>query len=150
MIWKPHVTVAAIVERQGRFLIVKEECDGKVVYNQPAGHLNEGESLIEAVTRETLEETARHFRPTAITGMYRWTHLETGITYLRVGFTGTDSGHEPARPLDSGILHVSWLSRAELCARQKRLRSPMVLRCIDDYLAGKRYPLSLLTELGSA
>jgi len=147
MIWKPNVTVAAVVERQGRFLIVEEDADGKRVYNQPAGHLDEDEGLIEAVMRETLEETAWHFEPTALVGVYRWKNTHTGITYLRVCFTGACHGEEVGRPLDEGIVQAVWLSRDELAALGSRLRSPLVLRCVDDYLAGRRYPLELLVDM---
>jgi ADP-ribose pyrophosphatase YjhB (NUDIX family) len=147
MIWKPNVTVAAVVERQGRFLIVEEDADGKRVYNQPAGHLDEGESLIKAVTRETLEETAWHFEPTALVGVYRWKNTHTGITYLRVCFTGACHDEEAGRSLDEGIVQAVWLSRDELTALGSRLRSPLVLRCVDDYLAGRRYPLDLLVDM---
>ncbi len=147
MIWKPHVTVAALAERNGRFLMVEEEADGKIVYNQPAGHLDEGESLIEAVRRETLEETAWHFEPDAIVGIYRWISPDNHHTYLRICFAGICQKHEPTRALDQGILRALWLTRAELEGMKQQLRSPLVLRCLDDYLAGKRYPLALLNEL---
>lgn len=147
MIWKPHVTVAAVIEREQRFLMVEEEVDGKVVYNQPAGHLDAGESLIEAVARETLEETAWHFLPSAVIGIYLWTQPASETTYLRVCFSGLCQGHEPDRPLDEGIRVAPWMTRAELCRQGERLRSPLVLRCVDDYLAGKHYPLALLNRL---
>lgn len=147
MIWLPHVTVAALVERDGRFLIVEEESDGKIVYNQPAGHLDEGQSLIDAAQRETWEETAWRFLPNAVLGVYRWQNPRNGHTYLRVCFTGECTEHDPARTLDTGILRALWMTRDELRALSRQLRSPMVLRCVDDYLAGKRYPLELLTEL---
>lgn len=144
---KPHITVAAVVENAGRFLVVEEEADGRVVYNQPAGHLDDGETLLQAVVRETLEETGWHFAPQAMVGVYRWRSPVNGVTYVRVCFSGVCLKHEAGRTLDSGILRVLWLSRGELSALGNQLRSPMVLRCIDDYRAGKRYPLSLLTEL---
>ncbi|MCL4315798.1 MAG: NUDIX hydrolase [Gammaproteobacteria bacterium] len=147
MIWKPHVTVAAVVEREGRFLIVEEEADGRVVYNQPAGHLDEGESLAHAVVREALEETAWHFKPDGVLGIYRWTNPDSKITYLRVCFRGTCDVHEPHRALDNGILRVCWMTRAEIENLKTQLRSPLVLRCVDDYLAGKSYPLALLTDV---
>lgn len=148
MTWRPHVTVAALVERDGRFLVVEEEADGNIVYNQPAGHLNEGESLVEGVARETLEETAWHFQPSSIIGIYRWVSPANGHTYLRVCFNGNCDKHEPTRALDTGILRAVWMTRSELCQLdQQQLRSPMVMRCVDDYLAGKHYPLTLLTEL---
>ena len=146
MLWKPHVTVAAVVERNNRFLIVEEESDRQLVYNQPAGHLDEGESLINAVVRETLEETAWSFIPEALVGIYRWQNPGNRNTYLRICFTGHCTEHDPGRPLDEGIMQALWLSRSELIATE-RLRSPMVLRCIDDYLGGQRYPLDLLTDI---
>ncbi len=147
MIWKPHVTVAAVVERDGRFLIVEEEADGRVVYNQPAGHLDEGESLADAVVREALEETAWHFKPDGVLGIYRWMSPDTGTTYLRVCFRGACDTHEPRRALDNGILRVCWMTRAEIENLKPQLRSPLVLRCVDDYLAGRRYPLALLADV---
>ncbi len=147
MIWKPHVTVAALIELNGHFLMVEEEDNGRVVYNQPAGHLDEGESLITAVVRETLEETAWHFQPESVTGIYRWMNPQSDITYLRVCFTGICDEHDAGRPLDKGIRRALWLTRDELCQLHAQLRSPMVMRCIDDYLAGRRYPLNLLSDL---
>jgi ADP-ribose pyrophosphatase YjhB (NUDIX family) len=145
MIWTPRVTVAAVIQRENRFLLVEEEVNGHAVFNQPAGHLEAGESLVEAAVRETLEETAWRFIPSAITGVYRWPHPDNGITFLRFCFTGTVSDHDPARPLDAGILGCHWLTREELLTRPQR--SPMVLRCVDDYLAGRRYPLSLCHDI---
>ncbi len=147
MIWKPHVTVAAIIEHDGRFLMVEERSEGRLVYNQPAGHLDEGEGLIAAAIRETLEETAWQFMPTALIGLYRWQHPQKGNTYLRVCFAGTCHDHDPLRPLDKGIVRALWMSRAELMAHTERLRSPLVIQCIDDYLAGKRYPLDIIHDL---
>lgn len=147
MPWKPHVTVAAVIERKSRFLMVEEASDGTLVFNQPAGHLDEGESLIRAAVRETQEETAWTFIPEALLGIYRWRNPENGSTYLRVCFTGQCTSHDPSQTLDSGIVRAEWLSRDELSA-SNRLRSPLVLRCIDDYLAGIRYPLNLLSDLG--
>jgi 8-oxo-dGTP pyrophosphatase MutT (NUDIX family) len=145
MRWTPRVTVAAVIENQGRFLLVEEEQGSQNVINQPAGHLEKGESLYAAVVREALEETAWQFVPEAITGIYRWVHSHKDKTYLRICYTGSVSNHDPQRGLDHGILRTHWLSRDELITR--RLRSPMVLRCIDDYLAGHRYPLSLCKDL---
>jgi 8-oxo-dGTP pyrophosphatase MutT (NUDIX family) len=147
MIWKPHVTVAAVVEQDGRFLVVEEESEGRVVINQPAGHLDPGEGLSEAVVRETLEETGWQFAPEGVVGLYRWHYPERDITYLRVCFHGHCAHHDPARDLDHGILRALWLTPAELAAEAARLRSPMVLRCIEDYLAGHRYPLAMITDL---
>ncbi len=147
MIWKPNITVAAVVERGGRFLLVEEEADGRLVLNQPAGHLDEGESLLAACAREMLEETAWHFAPEALLGVYRWPHPTKDVTYLRFAFTGRLIRHEPSRRLDHGITRVLWLTRAEAARQASRHRSPQVLRCMDDYLAGERYPLSLLKDL---
>jgi 8-oxo-dGTP pyrophosphatase MutT (NUDIX family) len=147
MRWAPHLTVAAVVARDGRFLVVEESIDGRVVCNQPAGHLDPGESLCAAIVREMLEETARHFVPGALTGIYRWVHPASGATFVRVCFTGEAGDAEPGRALDDGILGTRWLSRDALAAEAGRLRSPLVLRCIDDYLAGARHPLGLLVDL---
>lgn len=147
MIWKPNVVVAAIIERDGKFLLVEEKADGKLVLNQPAGHLDEGESLMQAVVRETLEETAWHFTPEALLGIYRWPHPAKGVTYLRFAFTGRVTRHEENRALDNDIVRALWLSPEEIRAERARHRSPQVERCLNDYLAGRRYPLELLAEL---
>ena len=146
-IWKPHATVAAVIEREGKFLIVEEESEGRIVYNQPAGHLDPGESLVEAAIRETREETAWQFHPEAITGIYRWVQPITGQTFLRAAFCGHCDDHQPDQVLDEGIIRAVWLSREELLQQGEKLRSPMVIRCIDDYLSGHRYPLDMLTDL---
>ena len=146
MTWKPHVTVAAVIHRQGRFLMVEEEADGRLVLNQPAGHLEAGESVVAAAVRETLEETAWRLTPEGVVGVYRWS-APGGRTYLRLALHGTVEGHDPERPLDDGIRRALWLDRAQLAAEAHRLRSPMVARCVDDYLAGRRYPLELLHDL---
>jgi 8-oxo-dGTP pyrophosphatase MutT (NUDIX family) len=145
--WKPNVTVAAIIEKNGRFLFVEEISGDEVVINQPAGHVERGESLAQAVVRETLEETGYHFVAEALVGIYYWHAPRIGKTYLRFAFAGQLTGHEPDRPLDDGILHTTWLTRDALAAEVARHRSPIVIRCIDDYLAGKRYPLDLITSL---
>ena len=150
MIWKPNVVVAAVIEDAGRFLLVEERADGALVLNQPAGHLDEGESLVDAVVRETLEETAWHFAPEALIGVYRWPHPTKRLTYLRFAFTGRLLRHESDRPLDRGIVRTVWLSPAEIGREHARHRSPQVQRCVDDYLAGRRYPLDLLRDLASA
>lgn len=146
MIWKPNVVVAAIVEREGRFLLVEEKADGRLVLNQPAGHLDEGESLLQAVTRETLEETAWHFTPESLLGVYRWLHQTKDITYLRFAFTGRVTRHEENRALDHDIVRALWLTPEEIRAEHARHRSPQVERCLNDYLAGRRYPLEILAE----
>jgi ADP-ribose pyrophosphatase YjhB (NUDIX family) len=147
---RPHITVAAVIEREGRYLLVEEESGEDTVYNQPAGHLETGESLLEAVVRETREETAWRFQPTALLGIYRWASPANRVTYLRFCFTGECSDHDPHHPLDSGIIRTWWLTRDEVMARTSQHRSPLVLRCIDDYLAGKRYPLALYSDVPTA
>ena len=147
MRWKPRVTVAAVVERGGRFLMVEEEAEGGIVYNQPAGHLEQGESLLDAVVRETREETGWTIRPSAVVGIHQWTS-PGGVDYLRVAFAGMAVGHDPGLTPDEGIRAVLWLTRDEIAVLGGALRSPMVLRCVDDYLAGKRHPLDLLVYLG--
>ena len=136
MVWKPHVTVAAVVQRDGKFLLVEEETDAGLAFNQPAGHLEEGESLLDAVVREALEETAYHFVPTHLVGVYNWKHPDKDDkTYLRFAFAGELRGFEPDRPLDEGIVAAHWLTLDEIRATQARHRSPLILRCIEDMLA---------------
>jgi ADP-ribose pyrophosphatase YjhB (NUDIX family) len=147
MVWRPNVTVAAVVEREGSFLLVEEQADGLLALNQPAGHLDEGESLIDAVKRETLEETGWHFVPQALLGVYRWPHPGKGITYLRFAFIGRVDRQEPNAVLDDGIVRALWLTPEAVRREQRRHRSPQVQRCIDDYLAGLRYPLDLIKDL---
>jgi len=139
--------VAALLERDGRFLMVEERVAGKLVCNQPAGHLEDGEGLIAAVVRETLEETAWHFEPAAVTGIYRWRHPGKHETWLRVAFAGNGLYHEPGRELDPDIERIVWLTPGEIRARSSSLRSPLVLRCLEDYLAGRSAPLSLLADI---
>lgn len=145
-VWLPHVTVATVIEHAGKFLFVEEHADEALVINQPAGHWEAHESLVEAAARETLEETAYHIKPSALVGIYRWSHPHKDITYLRFAFTGKLLSHEPERPLDSGILRALWLTPEEVHAQSARHRSPLVLRCLQDYRAGKRYPLELLND----
>jgi len=147
MVWTPRTTVAAVIERDGRFLLVEEETSDGVVFNQPAGHLDEGESLTAAVVRETLEETAHPFEPEGLVGIYRWQIPPAGLTYVRFTFHGRCGEPIPGMKLDTGIRRALWLSYDELIAAPERLRSPLVLRCIDDYRAGRRYPLDLLIDL---
>jgi 8-oxo-dGTP pyrophosphatase MutT (NUDIX family) len=148
MIWKPNVTVAAVIEYDGRFMVVEEDTDDGIRINQPAGHLEANESLIAAVRREVLEETAWDFTPGALLGVYHWRHPSRDITYLRFAFTGTLDRHHPERPLDKGIRRALWLSLDELRANASQHRSPLILRCIEDYLAGQRAPLDLLVHVG--
>jgi len=128
--------------------MVEEHGPHGLVINQPAGHLEDGESLIDAVVREVLEETTTMFTPESVTGLYRWRHPDSGLTFMRVCFAGHVGDEDPAGTLDSDIVRTLWLDREEIAADPARLRSPMVLRCIDDYRSGHRYPLSLLADLG--
>lgn len=146
MIWKPNVTVAAVVQRDGKFLLVEEETEAGLAFNQPAGHLEDGESLVDAVVREALEETAYHFKPTHLVGIYNWKHPAKDVTYLRFAFAGELRGWEAERKLDEGIVGARWLTLDEVKATQARHRSPLILRCIEDHLAGKCYPLDLLVH----
>jgi 8-oxo-dGTP pyrophosphatase MutT (NUDIX family) len=152
MSWNPDVTVAAVVERDGRFLVVEERIGGRLVLNQPAGHLEDGESLIEAVVRETREETAWRLHPVALVGVYLWRNPDNDRSYLRFAFCGTVDDHRSTQPLDTGIQRALWLSQAELRAQPSRLRSPLVLRCLADYLEGRRQPLETVAaiDLGNA
>jgi len=146
MVWTPRTTVAAVIENDGKFLLVEEEIGQQAytVFNQPAGHLENGESLIDAIIRETLEETGYDFKPTAITGVYRWIEPNSGDTYMRFCFSGDVTAHKPDLPLDEGIVAAHWLSLEEIKKLNIRLRSPLVKSCLDDYLANHRYPLELL------
>lgn len=143
-VWKPNVTVAAVIEQAGRFLLVEEETMGGLRFNQPAGHLEEGESLVEAATREALEETAHRFRAESLVGIYQWPRPDREVTYLRFAFAGSVDGLEHGRALDAGIVRAVWMSLAEVEATAERHRSPLILRCIRDYLDGRRYPLDLI------
>ncbi len=143
-IWKPNVTVAAVVERDGRFLVVEEETDDGLRFNQPAGHLDRGESLVNAAAREALEETAHVFRPEFLVGIYQWPRPAGDITYLRFAFGGSVTGFDPERKLDTGIVRAVWLTLEELRETRERHRSPLILQCCEDYMAGRRYPLDLI------
>ncbi|MEK1938788.1 MAG: NUDIX hydrolase [Pseudomonas sp.] len=146
MRFTPHVTVATIVEDQGRFLLVEETADGRAVFNQPAGHLEADESLMQAATRETLEETGWDVELTAVTGIYLYTAPSNGVTYQRVCFAAKALQQRDNYQLDDGIIGPQWLTRDELAAQPERWRSELVLRCIDDYLGGERFPLALLRD----
>ena len=145
--WHPHVTVASVVARDGRLLLVEERVDGKLVLNQPAGHLEPGESLAGAAVREALEETGWHIRLEAFIGAYQWT-TPGDEHYLRFAFAGVPVEHEPERPLDAGIERAVWLAPAELRAQAARHRSPLVWKVAADRLAGRRHPLDLVKWLG--
>ncbi len=146
--WKPSVTVAAIIEQGGRFLLVEEETPEGLKLNNPAGHLDPGESPAEGCAREAMEETAHPFRPTALVGIYlaRFQRPDTGkdVTYLRFAFCGEVGEPDPGRALDVGIVRALWMTPQEIRASAPRHRSPLLLRCLEDYLAGRRYPLELV------
>jgi 8-oxo-dGTP pyrophosphatase MutT (NUDIX family) len=144
MVWKPSVTVAAVIERDGRFLFVEERIDGRLVLNQPAGHLDPGESLVAACRREVMEETAHRFEPEALVGVYRWRYAAKDVTFLRFCFMGKILGTE-SKPLDKEIVRLHWLTRDELRNRRSEHRSPLVQKCVDDHLAGRRFPLGLFS-----
>lgn len=146
MRWKPNVTVAAIVERDQKFLLVEENTDNHLVFNQPAGHLEKTESLVDAVRREVLEETAWEFVPQSIVGIYLYPNQHSDITYLRVCFSGTCDNFHPEQVLDDGIIQTVWFSKEDIQQNINKMHSPMVSRCIDDYLAGKTFPLDLLNH----
>ena len=153
--WKPSVTVAAVIARDfggvQKFLLVEEETRDGLRLNNPAGHLDPFENLVQACTRETLEETAFHFTPTALVGVYmsRFERVQPGglldITYLRFAFCGELGAEVPGQPLDEGIVRTVWLSADEIRASPERHRSPLLLTCLEDYLAGRRLPLDLIT-----
>ena len=150
--WKPSVTVAAVIERDGRFLLVEEHTAEGLRLNNPAGHLDPGEGPLEGVVRETLEETTHAFTPTALVGVYlsrfqrpgRAGQPDEDITYLRFAYSGELGAALPGRALDAGIVRTLWMTPEEIRANAARLRSPLVLRCMEDHLSGQRYPLSLV------
>lgn len=150
--WQPDVTVATIVVRDGKLLMVEEEVRGRLVLNQPAGHLEPDESLFEAALRETLEETGWEVRLSAFVGAYQWKAPNesaggSGRHYLRMAFAADPIGHDPNRTLDEGIIQALWLSPEELRQQQDRHRSPLVWRAVEDFLAGRRHPLDALSQV---
>ncbi|VAW75715.1 Nudix-like NDP and NTP phosphohydrolase NudJ [hydrothermal vent metagenome] len=141
-----HITVAAIIESDNKFLMVEEHCSGQQVINQPAGHLEPGETLVQATIRETLEETTWTFSPDYLVGIYRWVNPDTDDSYLRVALAGQASNPDSSLTLDTGIIQALWLSIQELQAQQQRMRTPLVMKCINDYLAGAKHSLDLLQD----
>ena len=146
-IWKPNTTVAAIIERDNKFLLVEEITERGNRFNQPAGHLEDDETLVQAVIRETMEEAAYEFTPEFLLGVYQWKHTLNDTTYLRFAFIGKAGVHYPMQELDEGIVQAVWMDIDEIRDKANLMRSPQVLTCIEDYLAGKRYPLEVITNL---
>jgi 8-oxo-dGTP pyrophosphatase MutT (NUDIX family) len=144
-IWKPSVTVAAVIERRGKFLLVQERVDGRLVLNQPAGHLDPGESLVDACRREVLEETAHRFEPSGLVGIYRWHYAAKDVTFLRFCFRGALES-AVSQPLDKEIVQLEWLTPAELRQRRAEHRSPLVEKCVEDFLAGRNFSLDILSR----
>lgn len=149
MSWSAHVVLASIVERDGKFLLVEERINnsGAAVLNQPAGHWEAGETLVEAAKREALEETGWEVEPTAVLGIYEFQPPELDYTFLRIAFIARALRHHPDHVLDHGIIGPVWLSREELQNQQTRHRSPSVMRCVEDYLKGQSYPLDMIAHL---
>ncbi len=147
MRWNPHVTVATVVSREEQFLCVKEHSRKGEVINQPAGHWEKGETLIEAAQRETLEETGWHVSISHLISVYQWQHPEKDETFLRFCFAANCLEHEPTRELDPAIISVCWLSYKQLLDARPAWRSPMVLRCIDDFISGRNHSLDLFESV---
>ncbi|MBK8283861.1 MAG: NUDIX hydrolase [Ahniella sp.] len=148
-IWRPDVTVAAVVPRHNRLLFVAERVRGTLVLNQPAGHLEHNETLLDAVVRETLEETRWKVQPAHLLGVYQWQSPVDGIGFLRFAFVAEALADHPERALDDGIEQVLWLNRAELLDCGIPLRSPLVLACVDDFLAGRQHAADLCRWVGT-
>jgi 8-oxo-dGTP pyrophosphatase MutT (NUDIX family) len=146
-VWRPHVTVACVVADGDRYLMVEETVNDRLVYNQPAGHLDDGESLATAARRETLEETGWTVALQHLVGVHQWRSTEHGNAVIRFSFAARTVSHDAARPLDTGIQRALWLTRAEIAALGDRLRSPLVLLSIDAWLGGQRLPLETLDYL---
>lgn len=142
-----HVTVAAIIERDNKYLMVEETSGGRLVFNQPAGHLEPQESLVDAAIREVQEEAARTFHPEYLIGVYSWVHPRKGHTIIRFTYSGSCSDFDPEQKLDQGIERAIWLPYEALAGMESRLRSPMVMRCIEDYRGNKRYPVDIIQDL---
>ena len=146
MIWKPNVTVAAVIEQDSKFLLVEEHTSQGLKLNQPAGHLEANESLLHAVVREAREESAYDIEPQHLVGIYQWHAEKSGTTYLRLAYSGRILAHHAGQALDEGIVRAVWMTLDEIRSSIDRHRSPLILRCVEDYLAGKCYPLELVTH----
>ncbi len=146
-IWRPHVTVACVVADGDRYLMVEEMVNGRLAYNQPAGHLDDGESVSAAALRETLEETGWTVQLQHLIGVHQWRSTEHGDAVIRFSFAARGVSHDPQHPLDTDIVRALWLTRGEIAALGERLRSPLVLLSIDAWLAGRRLPLDALDYL---
>jgi len=146
MSWTPHATVATVVEKDGRYLIVEEASNGRQVLNQPAGHVEDGEFIVAAARRETLEETGWEIEPTHLIGIYTYKAPHSKVTYYRFCYAAKALQHHPDLPLDDDIDQVHWFTLDEITSRTDVLRSPLVLKCIEDYLAGQKFPLDLIYE----
>jgi 8-oxo-dGTP pyrophosphatase MutT (NUDIX family) len=146
MIWRPNVTVAAVVEKDGQYLLVEEQTSSGLLFNQPAGHLEPGESIIHGAIRETLEETGYTFVPRSVLGIYHWHSQADDTTFIRFAFSGSVSNRDPGRTLDTGIVRADWFDLDEIRKMTYCHRSPLVMKCIEDHLAGKSCPLDILTH----
>jgi len=144
MIWKPHLTVASVIERKNKYLLVEEHTDNGIAFNQPAGHVENGESIVSAIKREVNEETAWLFEPEAIIAIQLWRKTPEYPSFVRVCFSGKVHSHNAEQKLDDDIITTHWLSREQMAEKKSQLRSPLVLKSVDAYLNGERYPLSLL------
>ena len=144
--WRPSVTVAAVLERGGKFLLVEETIDGRRVLNQPAGHLDPGETIIEAVKREVMEETCHPFEPTGLVGIYRWKYEPEDVTFLRFCFRGRVLDLDASKVRDEQIDAIHWMTPAQITDRRADHRSPLVQRCVEDFLAGRHYPLEVFSR----
>lgn len=145
--WLPRVTVAAVIKHQGKFLLVEEKSDDRLVFNQPAGHWDQGETLTDAVAREVMEETGWEFHATHLLGVYNWTHPTNNTTYLRFAFAGNLGAQKSPAPLDKDIVRTVWLSEDEVLQSRDKHRSPLIWRCIQDFNGNQRYPLDVLRDI---
>ncbi|MEN8175990.1 MAG: NUDIX hydrolase [Pseudomonadota bacterium] len=149
-VWSPRTTVAAVISDGDRFLMVEEAPrQGTSLFNQPAGHLEDGETLVEAAHREVREETAWGFVPLGLVGVYKWRVPAANLTYVRYCFHGTPGRHDAHQPLDGDIMATHWMTAAEILGLRQRHRSPMVVHCLNDFIAGRSYPLELINEIES-